>query len=54
MGPDGVPVYQYTAAGDFSSAYFTDHQNNFTEELRASSTDKSNPCSGRPACTTRT
>ena len=30
---------QYTAQGDTSSAYFTDHQNNFTEELRASSGD---------------
>lgn len=34
---------QYTARGDTSSAYFTDHQNNFTEELRASSADKTNP-----------
>jgi iron complex outermembrane receptor protein len=33
---------QYTALGDTSSAYFTDHQNNFTEELRASSADAAN------------
>jgi len=31
---------EYTAAGDTSSEYFTDHQNNFTEEVRASSADK--------------
>ena len=32
---------QYTAPGDTSSAYFTDHQDNFTQELRASSADRS-------------
>jgi outer membrane receptor protein involved in Fe transport len=30
---------QYTAPNDFSSAYFTDRQDNFTQEWRASSTD---------------
>lgn len=30
---------QYPPVGDTSSAYFTDHQNNFTEEVRLSSTD---------------
>jgi outer membrane receptor protein involved in Fe transport len=34
---------QYTAAGDTSSAFFTDHQNNFTEEVRASSADRTSP-----------
>jgi outer membrane receptor protein involved in Fe transport len=34
---------QYTAQGDTSSAFFTDHQNNFTQELRASSSDASSP-----------
>jgi iron complex outermembrane recepter protein len=30
---------QYPAAGDTSSSFFTDHQNNFTEEIRLSSRD---------------
>ena len=30
---------QYPPVGDTSSAYFTDHQNNFTQEVRLSSTD---------------
>ncbi|MDE1924242.1 MAG: TonB-dependent receptor, partial [Gammaproteobacteria bacterium] len=34
---------QYTAPTDTSSAYFTDRQDNFTEELRASSVDEGNP-----------
>jgi len=30
---------QYPPVGDTSTAYFTDHQNNFSEEIRLSSTD---------------
>jgi iron complex outermembrane recepter protein len=34
---------QYPPVGDASSAYFTDHQNNFTQEIRLSSADPAAP-----------
>ena len=34
---------QYPPVGDASSSYFTDHQNNFTQELRLSSADPAAP-----------
>jgi len=34
---------QYPPAGEINSSYFTDHQNNFNEEIRASSVDSNAP-----------